>query len=760
MYNIIYDFFLISCLGATSPNVKERKKKCVSEQYVRERKSNANKQFAYNKLKNEKHGSVRNEQQKSAPPQRPPQPKITNNEKEGMLIDLSPPSHIEINAIVPNGSPTLTSNMSASSILDAPIDIPTEDASNAAVDADDSTNISNEVNKLEPPPYQSPPTYMNTYGLTQQQSVFSSSTNFRDFNGTIGKAKAADPFDTSHIGADANPIYVNHSASNAMTTGIITKAENSTVFPTDPTRLSNKNLNNKSNYPYGMIPDHSVSKQSLPNSHFDDLVQNTMATMNTKSNHTNQIYSNGIIKNSNLSQRSNHSDMSSTSQNDLFPDQLNATLDTSDNNRSTEQLTGNNDSLSDSMKVNLSSLTINDVDEDHTSKNSSNNAVVIKKFDKTFLAELEKEIYKNDASASSLIVNTSKTYANQSSGKENSVSAIPNDIYVRNSTATLNRLHNDTLSTSSSASASTTPTKYHNANKSTNQDFASMKLNYASSPTNSRHYSSSQSLGASHPTQLSKKLNFDSQSGDSETTSMLNQIWMDRQLQKNPPANDSSGAATVSSIYSNNVSNATQNPYGIVGLEKNHSFVAVSNRPAVGQNAARASAYNAVPSDVYGSVTGSNVYDIVANSAAGSAYYGMIPGSGGTDYYEAILPNESVIYDEVAGDELLRPHRPAPLAPPVLSAQQIQRRMERAQKQLYGNVSTAGGSTMSIYGSVSGNDNSMAGAESNQKKVYALIQEVGADGEATELEATQALQAVNWDHSLAVRHFKVERLLK
>lgn len=753
--------YLIVFVGATSPNVKERKKKCVSEQYVRERKSNANKQFAYNKLKNEKHGSMRHEQQKTAPPQRPPQPKITNNEKEGMLIDLSPPSHIEINAIVPNGGPLLTGNMSASSILDAPIDIPTEDANNATADTDETASNINEITKLEPPPYQSPPTYMNTYGLTQQASMFSSSTNYRDFNGTISKAKAADPFDTSHIGDDANPIYVNHSASNTMATGIIPKVEQSTIFPNDPTKSSNKNLNNKSNHPYGMIPDHAALKQSLPNSQFDDLVQNTITSMNSKSNHSNQIYSNGNIKNSNLSQWSNHSDISSTSQNELFADQLNAALDTSDNNRSIEQLTGNNESLSDSMKVNLSSLTINDVDEDYVSKNSSNNSAVIKKFDKTFLAELEKEIYKNDASASSLIVNTSKTYANQSSGKENSVSAIPNDIYVRNTNSTittLNRLHNDTLSASASASTSTTPTKYHNANKSTNQDFASMKLNYASSPTSSRHSASTQSLGASNPAQLSKKLNFDSQNGgsistDPDTSTMLNQIWMDRQLQKNAPANESRETATASSIYSNNVSNVTPNAYGNVGLEKNHSFVAVSNRPA----SARVSAYNAVPSDIYGSVAGGNVYDIVANSAAGSTYYGMATGLGVTDYYEAILPNESVIYDEVANDEILRPHRPAPLAPPVLSAQQIQRRMERAQKQLYGNLGT-GGSAMSIYSS--GSDSSMGGAESNQKKIYALIQEVGADGEATESEATQALQAVNWDHSLAVRYFKVERLLK
>lgn len=97
---------------------------------------------------------------------------------------------------------------------------------------------------------------------------------------------------------------------------------------------------------------------------------------------------------------------------------------------------------------------------------------------------------------------------------------------------------------------------------------------------------------------------------------------------------------------------------------------------------------------------------------------------------------------------MLRPHRPAPVVPlggPILSAQQIQRRLEREriqqhqqqQHQVYGNL---------------------PGANSEAQQVAALMREVGED--ATHDEALLALQSANWEMSVAVRQFKIERLVR
>lgn len=661
--------------NAKSPNMRERKKKCVSEQYVRERKSNATKQFAYNKLKNEKHGGggvVRVEQtnRKSTPPQRPPQPKNINTEKEGMLIDLSPPATFETHTT--NGDVDLLATLNGASILDTPIDVPTADCDSSL---ELSTIGSGDFNKPEPPPYQSPPTYMNT---ALQQSTMVSASTFTlsdvDTNAGLSRKKVADPFDTSHIGE--NPIYSNQMVSGA------TANVNTTV---------NSNTTRRYGQPY--------EATTNVNSQLDDLVQNTLLTLsrnNEKKTNNATWYEVGVPTVSALNTTENQT----------------------------------NDSLSDSLKVNLSSLTLNDNDDDF--KNSSLHSSTLKTFDKDFLSELEKEIYKNDASASSVIANTSQTYSHQAV-KENSVSAIPNECYVR--TNTLTRVHNVT--------ATNSPSKVQNV------PYPSLDAMKQASPLRP---SSSLSLHASVTSTPSKKLNFDSpkvlNSDDASVTAAMNQKWMDAQAQNNVDTTETSQA-----IYGN--SNATQMTYG--NIERNHNFVAIANRPLPNQPIASVttvvannpSAYSKVPNDRYGSMAGTNVYDLVANSECGSTYYGMTPGT--NDYYEPIHPTDTVIYDEVAGEELLRPHRPAPLAPPVLSAQQIQRRMERAQKQTYCHPEA-------IYNNMTSGGSSAI--ESNQQKIYALMQEIGGDSDVTEHEAAQALQLVNWDHAAAIRHIKVERLLK
>lgn len=94
---------------------------------------------------------------------------------------------------------------------------------------------------------------------------------------------------------------------------------------------------------------------------------------------------------------------------------------------------------------------------------------------------------------------------------------------------------------------------------------------------------------------------------------------------------------------------------------------------------------------------------------------------------------------------MLRPHRPAPVVPPGgqnLSAQQIQRRLEREriqqqQQQVYGNSSSS---------------------NSEAEQVASLMREVGED--ATQAEALMALKSANWDMTKAIRHLKIERLVR
>ena len=123
-------------------------------------------------------------------------------------------------------------------------------------------------------------------------------------------------------------------------------------------------------------------------------------------------------------------------------------------------------------------------------------------------------------------------------------------------------------------------------------------------------------------------------------------------------------------------------------------------------------------SDIY-----SSIYDTVAPTP-NSVIYERVPIANSIDLvYNNI--NQSVIYDEVSNeDESLRPSRPAPNVP--LSAQQIQRRLDKIAQQ--------------------------------NGQVYALMQDLGDD--ATDDEVRNALEAVNWDRDMAIRHFKIERLCR
>lgn len=229
-----------------------------------------------------------------------------------------------------------------------------------------------------------------------------------------------------------------------------------------------------------------------------------------------------------------------------------------------------------------------------------------------------------------------------------------------------------------------------------------------------------------------------------DTSSVVTQMWMER---------NAATSLSNSELTYGNLPNPTS--------QKSHNYVAVSNRPLsriqndtrlygsspnvnsinlVAQQLQQQSAmvpqaaavpvqniYNSVynGNDVYSTI-GSDIYDTVAATPA--SYYERIPAQ---QQQQQIYNNvnqlhqqQPVIYDEVSNDELLRPIRAAPAAP--LSAQQIQRRLDRLAQQ--------------------------------DQQVAALMSELGE--EANEDEARDALTAVNWDHTLAVRHFKIERLCR
>lgn len=545
---------------------KDRKNKCISEQYVRERKSNAQKQFAYNKLKNEKQVALKDENRKSiSAPKRPPQPQLANYEKkeqEGMLIDLTSPQQKDVN-ISSMMSRVVFDSINDFSILDAPIDVPTEGYPDAV------RLFNNDSSKPEPPPYQSPPTYMNTFGLNKLTSALASN-----------KYGNLDPFDTSHIGM-----------------------QSSTAVSSCPLPTADDNLNNfnHSQMQICRYKDSCYMSRPRPNvtSGIDDIIQNKLESMSPKCSQTLRFLNAGSELNNDTTKQMNQSDDNSTSK----------VLDSS--------------GMSESLKVNLSLLTLNDTDTENHSLISAE-----PKLDKSFLAELEKEIYKNGSGVSNVNVYSTKSneYAtmNEKKGKSvlDSLNWLKNDFSTNSdATAQLFQQKNGTASIQS-------PAKYNNEPiepKNLTMCKESYNLELSSAESNAIHAPTKGQMDASN-----------------ETVSTVK--------------------SSNQAVYTNHTVAGTHcnNSTSMEPLEQKYNFLTSANY--VGGT-------YSVSSEIYGSVAGMNMYDVVA--------------SNNSNYYQTIQPNDpqSVIYDEVAVDEI-RPHRPAPCPPtPILSTQQIQRRIERAQKE-------------------------------------------------------------------------------
>lgn len=168
-----------------------RQQKTLSEHFIKEKKTAANKQFAYNKLVNENRkpnefSNMPQQQQQQLSmrnrpkPARPPLPSM-NQPTEGILIDLSPD---EIHSL--SMSMNLKSHTNAAiqmgCILDEPIDIPTE------LELEQQQQQQQQLSQRMPPPYPMPPS------LSQYSNL--NVTN--------------DPFDTTHI-APVENLYANSS---------------------------------------------------------------------------------------------------------------------------------------------------------------------------------------------------------------------------------------------------------------------------------------------------------------------------------------------------------------------------------------------------------------------------------------------------------------------------------------------------------------------------------------------------------------------
>lgn len=159
----------------------ERKGKCNSEAYAKERRFTANKQFAYNKLKVDRATSLTSPTHKGGKPERPPAPNVTRSPtSEGVLIDLSPEEMGAKGATNFSGA-----QQSKICILDEPIDVPTI----GAVESSDESAW--EVVERRPPPFQSPPSYSNTMKMIEASPAK-----------TVRVTNFDDPFCTAHISSN------------------------------------------------------------------------------------------------------------------------------------------------------------------------------------------------------------------------------------------------------------------------------------------------------------------------------------------------------------------------------------------------------------------------------------------------------------------------------------------------------------------------------------------------------------------------------
>ncbi|XP_055621634.1 activated Cdc42 kinase Ack [Toxorhynchites rutilus septentrionalis] len=657
----------------------DRRGKCISEQYAKERKSNAQKQFGYNKLVNENNHKLKQQLLKDCNnrPLRPPQPHnishgatSSGSSAEGILIDLSSPGDDPGAIAAAAATPSFQgldgdSRAHFTSILDEPIDVPTVEEA----EQQQQYHTEEQQFRMLPPPYQMPPTYTNTMNIGDSVTDM-------------------DPFDTR------------------------------TVFQVDSVPSQSSAYSITSDYESG--PSSVVSARELMASIKRQQTLDEVDGSGCTSAGSAAAFYGNVSRGAVSKINSNYGKVSEL---EVHPYSALTSMNLAEHNVSGSSYGSVSQTLNDSLDVNLSNLTLN---EDH----QSSLKVVPKKLDKTFLAELEKDMYKNGSNSMN---NSNNAYAFKSNTKDNSVN------HISNLMSSLSKYESTSAFANNHEMAA-------GSNKNLNANLHQIYANNTAVVTTAEHFQRNcYESTASMQNLLSPKKQNNVQSED--TSSVVTQMWMER--------NATATASSSDLVYGNLPSQLPQ---------KTHNFVAVSNRPLSRiQNDTRhygstpnvaainlvaqqlqlksqqttttgsqpvsvQNIYNSVynGNDVYSAI-GSDIYDTVAATPA--SYYERVPSSLASlrqqqQHYNNIVQQQQVpaIYDEVTNDELLVPIRPAPTAP--LSAQQIQRRLDRLTQQ--------------------------------DQQVAALMAELGE--EANEQEARDALVAVNWDHTLAVRHFKIERL--
>ncbi|XP_023178732.2 uncharacterized protein LOC111604767 isoform X1 [Drosophila hydei] len=596
--------------GGALPNSEERQRKCASLKpqatqsaqtgHAKERKSISSKQFAYNKLVNDSAGLQRRNAVKTkslAGPQRPPPPQQQQQE-EGILIDISP--EMRPSAVLGVGDSSSLQLDSSFCLLDAPIDVPTFNESGAGTTYSSGPNTPTFFNeqpqfdfesngaspaRLQPPPYQMPPTYSNTMEFAQQQK-------------REQQTPVRDPFDTSSLDASAGALML---YSNAPTPDPV-----AVVAPIYGSPAARKNL-------FGLSNGHA-NKENIP-------ALESAAMQYNLSNLS--LERNEVVANVQLQQQQ----PPTTSESVLL--------------------------------------------------------------DKSFIAELEKDMYSGSSKAQEDYQrNSAQMYANKEVVYKQNLTPLKNAAGSGNHS-------NHSSPTSNASQASPTP-------KQNNVETAAAAAAAAAATTTT-------------------------------TQSLVNRIWYERvtampsEYYAQPPPEQSE------QLYQNHLQ--TQQSQQMQQPETHHSFVAISNRVVAPKSSVYASS-----SSLYGSIaaTGGERYDPVAASMAGSVYYGQVPnGAGG-----------AALYDEVPLDDYLRPHRPAPLAPPPLSAQQIQRRLDKMRQQQQQQLEGA----HQLYAPVP------AEAQREQEKLQQLLLELGSA--AVEQDVRNALRAASGDVQLAMRHYKIDQLTR
>ncbi|XP_016978779.1 activated CDC42 kinase 1 [Drosophila rhopaloa] len=566
------------CWGgaAAMANGEDRQRKCASvanQTHAKERKSTSSKQFAYNKLVNEAAAAAGLQRRNAVKhkgaivgPQRPPPPQF---QQEGILIDISPDMRPlgGGGAAGADGAGDSTSLQAESSfcLLDAPIDVPTYAESSGSGELNvsptyfneqpqfdfDSANITASPGRLQPPPYQMPPTYSNTMEFVQKRDL-----NQQQLTTPV---RERDPFDTTNL-ETAVALYSNF---------------NQSIEAAPP--------------PAPIYSSPSVRKTLFGGSNKENIPALESAA----------------------------------------------------------------------MQLNLSNLALERHDTITTISSQPLEPVPVPPadgvlLDKSFIAELEKDMYSNG----------------QNRAQEE---------YQRNSTQ-----------------------MYASKDMVYKQNLTPLKNGIAAGSGHSNHSSPSSTASP-------KQNNLEAAAAAAATTqSVVNRIWYEQvastssEYYAQPPSEQ-----PEEQIYQNHHQQQQ---------ESNHSFVAISNRVVAPRT---------------------NAYDAVAPSTAVSTYYGQVPNGSG-----------AVLYDEVTQDDYLRPTRPAPLAPPPLSAQQIQRRMEKMRVQQQQQLEGA----HQLYAPVP----SDFGRE--QEKLQQLMQDLGSS--AVEQDVRNALRAASGDVALATRHYKIDQLAR